>query len=296
MPQETMVYDSQIAGLEGKVSYGTLGILNCLMIHLNDSPNIKKQCMLINGGTIVRNAYFPQKNAEQFVDPLRRAQHEKEILDQVALDFFHLRHCFEMYVSGSSSALVYFQPDVNHLIPEAFRKKETEGRILIDKLTKTVSQGENLRNNIVTKLDESNKVTYYGLQVAGIFAYRSLSKTIKSSELKQPSKIYLVSHCPIDYLLMSEYPQVELILSHTGKILQNKDLGVKVFKEDRIPFNRMTLKLFGDKDFIKAACRNKPKALKILENINLKLKTEREIAALAKDKLGIDPKDFSWNL
>ena len=202
MPQETMVYNPRIAELEGKISYGTLGILNCLMNGLNDSPNVKKTCMLVNGGTIVRNAYFPQKDASQFDDPMRRAQHEKEILDQVALDFFHLRHAFEMYVPGPGSMLVYFQPEVNRLIPEAFRKKETEGRLLIDKLTKKVSQGEDLRNNIMSKLDESNRVTYYGLHVAGIFAYKSLAKALQSSSAIHSQKAYLVSHCPIDYLLM----------------------------------------------------------------------------------------------
>jgi len=280
---EQMIYHPNIAHLETRVSYGTLGILHSLAMRMNDNINTKKNYLLINGGTIVRNCYSSNKS-------------DKEILEAIALDFSQLRHYFETYVSEPGYMLVYFQPGIAKLIPEDFRRSETKPRLEVERLTRIVAASESLKPNVVTKFGENENVTHYGLFVSGIFAYRAISREMLSAKLPRVPKMWMVSHCPIDYFLLDNYPNSEIKLSHTGKILQKKDISEKVFKDDEIPFNRTTYKLFGDKEFIRGACRNRPKALEKLGNINLRLKTEREIIALAKTKLGIDTKTLSWDL
>lgn len=278
-----MVYDQRIADLEGKISYGTLGILDRLMRQSDDNPNLKKNYLIINGGTIVRNCYEPNRN-------------DTENLKAISYDFEQLRHYFEMYVADKSYMLIYFQPGLNRLIPEESRRKETQHRLDIDRLTRIVAVNESLQPNKLAKIGENGLVTYFGLYVSGTFAYRSIMQILRSTPTNNMLKIWLVSHCPIDYLLFDELPKLEIILSHTGKILTKNDLSNKVFKDNDIPFNRITYKIFGDKDYIRPACRNKPKALTQLANTKLRLKTEREIALIAKTKLGIDSKLYNWDM
>lgn len=278
-----MVYDQRVADLEGKISYGTLGVLDRIMRQSDDNPNLKKNYLIINGGTIVRNCYEPNRN-------------DTENLKAIAYDFEQLRHYFEMYVANKAYMLIYFQPGINNLIPEESRRKATQHRIDIDRLTRTVAINESLQPNKIAKIGENGLVTYLGLYVSGTFAYRSILQVLRATPTNNMLKVWLVSHCPIDYLLFDELPKLEIILSHTGKILTKNDVPVKVFKDDSIPFNRITYKLFGDKDYIRPACRNKPKALTQLANVKLRLKTEREIALLAKTRLGIDSKLYNWDM
>ena len=284
MSTEIMNYDPRVKDLEEKVSYGTLGILDRLARASDDNPGIKKNLLLINGATIVRNCYYrPDSNSD------------KHVLDAVAFDFEQLRHYFEMYTNQPATMLVYFHVGVNKLIPESARKRETNNRLNVERLTAMVATSEGLRPNTITKLSSNNNITYCGLVVSGTFAYRILNKSLHELSKTSIPKIWMVSSCPIDYFLFDTFPQLEIIDSHTGKIVLKKDLPEKIFGDPAIPFNRITYKLFGDKNLVKAACRNRPKAIALLDGA-LKLRTEREIAALAKTRLGIDSKSINWDL
>jgi len=280
---ETMIYDSRVKDLEGVISYGTLGLLNTIAIHSDDNPLMKKNILLINGSTIVRNCYTSNTS-------------DKEILNAIANDFARIRQYFEMYASTESRMIVYFQLGLNKLIPEASQRTSTTIRSEIARLTSLVARSEALRVNTPTKLNAVDNVGYYGLIVDGSFAYPILTKAIMTFKMSTPPQLWLVSHCPIDYFLIERFPYLDIMLSHTGKILNKADIPKKVFGDPTIPFNRITYKLFGDKDFVKPACRNRPKAIAKLNGIQLRLKTEREIGLLAKTKLGIDLSSFNWKL
>ena len=284
MPPVEMIYNPLIAGLEERMSYGSLGLLECIANRMNDSVNVKKNCLLINAATVVRNCYDKSKS-------------DAEILEAVSFDFSQIRHYFEEYVVEPSVVLVYFEPGVTKLIPEFARKKETQPRLDIDRLTVAVVKSENLDPNRLAPIGHFGNVRYYGYFSLGKFAYHDLTRIVRTSEFPKPLKAWLFSHCPIDYFFLDEYSTTEIIMSHTGKVIGKKDLPDKVFKDETIPFNKTTYKIFGDSsDFIRAACRNKPKAMKLLENTRLKLRTEREIATLAKSRLSIEPKTIDWKL
>jgi hypothetical protein len=282
---ETRVYDPRVSALEEKVSYGTLGILEQFAIQSNTPDNLKKNCLLVNGNTIIRNCHEPGANNQSTFKP-------------IGFDFEQLRTYFEMYAGNNQSVvLFYFHPTFNSMIPEHARKKETAKRTELTRMFELVAHEEHLRPNYIDKIGAVDNVDYYGLVSSGIFSYRTIiNRFLANFPLKVTPKIWLISHCPIDYFLFERYPDIEIISSHTGKILTKQDLSNKVFKDPNIPFNRITYKLFGDKDFIKAVCRNKPKAMEQLKGVNLKLKTEKEIRLLAKTKLGIDPKLLAWDL
>jgi len=72
-----------------------------------------------------------------------------------------------------------------------------------------------------------------------------------------------------------------------------------VFKEDGIPFNRTTYKIFGDKDHLTAVLSNRPKFMRYLnqKGVNLKLKTEREFLTIITNYISSDlVKKLAWDL
>lgn len=282
---EKMEYHPLISDLETVMSYGSLGVVDCIVRRINDNPNIKKNVILINGLTIIRNCFNDHKEYSA-----------NKLMEAVALDFDKLKHAIEMYAGNQKMiVVVYFHPNIYKLIPEQYQKSLTDFRKMVYHVATLITNSDHLQPNIPKKMLDSDNITFYAVRVTGSFAYRVLSRLLHSLKGLAP-KIWMVSHQPVDFFLIEEFPHLEVILSHTGKILQRKDLSKKVFGDETIPFNRITYKLFGDKDLIKAVIRNRPKALDQLKGVNLKLRTEREITMIAKNTLGLDPKSYSWEI
>lgn len=275
-----MIYEPQVKSLETKISYGTLGIINTLALHFSDNLSEKKNILLVNGDTIIRNSCH-LSNTEQ------------QNLAAISEDFKHLRMYYEMYMQSQAAIIVFFHPLINSCIPEYAQRKETDIRKLIHTLSMKVALSEHLEVNKPKVIYKEDNLSVYGLLSSGIFAYKHLTRMVAALPLNR-RKIWLISHCPFDFLLFESFPDIEILLSHTGKIIKKNDLPVKVFKDETIPFNRTTYKLFGDKDFVKPLCKNRPKALELLGNSKLKLKTEYEIKVFAASKLGIEKKQIDW--
>lgn len=284
MTQE-MIYHPQVASLETVMSYGSLGLLNTLAQHNNDLSIKKKNVFLINGATVVRNCYSNGKNLS-----------DNEVLKAIHQDFEYIRHHIEMYATQDTYVIFYFHPTINTMIPEHTRRKSTPFREAVARLTSIVASSETLKSNKLVLLNKHNNVAYYGLLVQGTFAYKFLSHHIRTLLKQDVPKIYVLTHCPIDYFLTDEYAQAEYILSHTGKILTKKDFSQKVFQTEDIPFTRVMYKFFGDKEYLTPICKNRPKALEILKSVKLRLKTEKELEQLLKSKFDIDLKLLRWVL
>ena len=279
---EAKIYHDRVAALEKVVSYGILGVVDLIARRLDDPAHLKRNLLIVNGGTVVRNCYVAGKS-------------DKEIMSMIKLDFEQLRYAFEMYAQTPSTMLVYFPNDISQLIPEFARRKQTPSRVELERLTRLIGSSEGLTDKL-KKLSVSDNVTYYGIMTSRAFAYRKIIEIVKSTARTNAQRIWLVSHCPIDYFILDEFRDAEVILSHTGRTLTRNELSGKVFKEPTLPFTRMTYKLFGDSEYIKGALKNRPKAIQLLEGTKLRLKTESEIAVIAKTKLGVDPKMLSWTL
>jgi hypothetical protein len=274
---EKRTYHPLVSDLEEKVSYGTLGILETLVHHFNDQPHLNRKILLVNGDTIIRNCYHKDLPVNT-------------IYDKISFDFEKLIYYYRQYVN-EGIVIIYFHPGIYGFIPQHLQKKLTPLRENLTTLSNGVISLNSVEfNKVRTLSDESVKVV--ALAVKGKFSYKSLLEQFRSLFLS--NKIWMISHCPIDYFLFQSF-DIELINSHTGIIITKKDLGKKVFGESNVPFNKTSLMLFGDKEFIRPLCRNKPKALLELKSNNIHLRTERELAQLAVTKLKIDRKSLLWD-
>lgn len=272
---ETKVYDKAVEGLVDKISYGSLGVLDTLAQQSNESSTTKRNVMLLNIATVVRNII------NQKID-------EKHFLQAVDFEISQYRQFFNNYAPEKSHCVFYYQSDVYDCIPEHARRTMTATRELMLKYALKVVQNEGLRMNICSNLGKQDNVNYWGIWMTKKFAFHHLRDLMR--DISFVPKIWMVSHCPIDYFLSDVLP-VSIIDSHTGKVTEKKDLGMKVFKDPDIPFNRTTLKLFGDKEFIAPLVRRT-----VLKGIKLKLHHEREIVHLAKIKFKVDPKQLDWKM
>lgn len=63
------------------------------------------------------------------------------------------------------------------------------------------------------------------------------------------TEAFIITHCPIDLLADKDFLKLTLLESHTGKLKKKTDWNTKLGKHpdlDKIPFNEMTLQVFGD--------------------------------------------------
>ena len=93
-------------------------------------------------------------------------------------------------------------------------------------------------------------------------------------------KIYLISHSPIDFHICEKLKSVNILESYTGKTIDISRLGMKVFKQESIPFNQFTHVMLGDKEqFISPMSRSEKKRfiqLSVDDRWNLKTKYQIE--------------------
>jgi len=285
---EPIVFDPAIAHLEEHVSYGTLGVLNTIVKQSYESKVTKKNIFLVNVGTVVRNC-------------IDKTISDKAIIEKVNFDLTHIRACLAKYDDKTpDSAVFYYHQNLMQAIPEIQRRKETDVRKRVSSIVRSIAVSEGLKPNRLKKITDQDTTSIYGLDVTNGFAYQQFRKLLSSgTRLGNPNRVWMFTHCPIDYFLSDSIPLLEIVESHTGRVFGSKGFAKKVFKKDKegkIPFNRITYKLFGDKEFVKPLVRNVPKALATLKGVNLRTKTEGEIAQIAKTKLGIDTKLLKWVL
>ena len=281
-------WDANVEALGNKaISFGTAGIINTLVKCSLDPPLTKKNVLLVNGATIIRNVLNREVGGKKIS--------ERDIPNAVSEDINQLRTYFNNYSSSKSFVLFFFNSSIYKLIPEKSRRNLTEDRQKLLDLTGLIVKSEKLEANKLHRLSQDQQMITYGVEIKNRFSHKVIPSVLSREFIDGfVPKVLLVSHCALDYLMFDSFRNIELIDSHTGKITSRKDLGVKLWKDNEIPFNPMTLKLFGDKDFIQPLVSQRPAALKKLGNI--KLKTEVEIKRLALEKLGLVRKDFDWEL
>lgn len=275
---EKRVYDQAVSDLEEKVSYGTLAILENLATHINDRDHLKKNIILVNGDTIIRNCYDKKLTKD-------------EIRKRVSFDIEKLVYFYEQYCISESYLVIYFHPSVYSLIPEDRRRTITESRKMIYELSINICVINTFNFNSLVKLKDN----VFAYVVKNDFMYKSLPKVVDSL-FKGSKRIWLVTHCPIDYFIIDNFKNVEVMLSHTGEIIKPKQFGKKVFGDEHIPFNKTTYKFFGDKEFLTPIYHNKNKAIEILMKHNVHLRTESEIRSLLVKNFNINQSVFAWKL
>jgi len=281
-----MEFDKRIQNLENVVSYGTLGILNTLVKTASDPDGIKRNVFLINMATVVRNCYDKSSN-------------RNHILNNVSVDIQHLKQYINQYNPNQHVIIIiYYHPSLRKAIPDDARKADTPSRLSQDELLDYIARTEHFSGNRLGEIQpKSGNADEYCLYVSSGYAYRQLYNILRTGlPLRSMQRVWMLTHSPVDFFIAEKMPAIEVLESHTGRTFDRNGFSKKVFKDPSIPFNRVTLKLFGDKDLIKAQIRKTKKTREILAKVNLRTKTEKEILSIAKTKLGVNPKSLKWDL
>ena len=274
-----MDYDSRVLEYENEVSYGTLGIMNSLALIVNQP--VRYDLFLINIQTIVRNCLSSSKD-------------DKKVIDQVNKDFESLLIAINSYAGSISVNVLIYMSNSRPMIPKKYQRTATNTRARIESVLNKITGGYGYTTGVIEKITRPE--------------YQSLNIVAAANNLRQPyryipeimsklnyTKGLLLSHCPIDFIMLSMYKRIKLMESHTGRIIDTSNLGKKVFKED-IPFYKTTLRLFGDKDNITPLIKNRPRALKQINNKKLYQLSEQEIKRLALSTWNIPASDLRYVL
>jgi len=269
------IYDPGVESLIDKVSYGSLGVLDMLARYANAPQNSKYNVLLINVLTLVRNVL------NQKID-------SGKVMDAIAFEASQFRNLYDNYAGSNSRLVFYLQSNIYNLIPPKSCRSLTQPRADTLKYAKMIVLDEGIRPNNIKHIGDGAHIVCKGLHSIRPFVYRELRDMIKL-DVSIPN-IMMVSHCPLDYFLFDNVNGV-VVDSHTGKIVKPGEFGMKLFKDANIPFNRTTLKLFGDKEFISPLVRRTA-----LKGENLKLKTEKELFHLATSAWKVDPKELVWKI
>lgn len=276
--------DEQSGGEElysdnGEERFGTSSIVNVLNQLPNKSSGNLFDTILVNVMTIVRNNTTLNTP-------------DKEIKDMVIDDIVRIIDAAVAYQENMSNMLsnplvVFYLPDYSWL-PALHMRNPSPTRTIINRIVEDLIKDDNLR---VKKQIRSHKGSsaIYELFAGGktMLPYKSILKLINQintlgvvDTATQLAHYLLISHCPLDYHLLLKYRRASILESFTGKILQPKELGYKVFGNNFIPFNSVTHLIFGDPVHVRPMAQRKNR--KLLTDMAMKqqwyIRTPSEIA------------------
>lgn len=192
------------------------------------APLLGYDVLLVNVRTVYRNFYSGLPIAE------RDSLTPKASVDGLNAELRVLIEAVKDYTDGACTVVLYCNgyKSLDKLYPYAKIKP------LNTELQQRYAEFE---NRTIEEL--SNKSDQYGLE----FALGDVSLP----PLPDGTKVLIATHFPVDLLNPGRWSMFDLLESHTGKIKGRFEwtskLGVDKENVERIPFNRATWQLFGDK-------------------------------------------------
>lgn len=239
------------SGLESdneQAGFGTNAIISSIKeLSKSNNPN-PYDIFLINIDTLIRNVVTKEKTIQDIKQDVKKDL--DNLLDTISIYLQSVSNLIDMpYI------LVYFPeyevPQVK-LHERVF--KDNSVKAIIKKVHDEFIKEDNLkqRKQIRTSF---NNIDVYELPVGNRadLPYKDLTRFINSQARFNPTGIrtviknmLMISHYPLDFYFLFNFPNTQLIESFTGRYLKKEQLGVKVFKDGFIPFNRVTHLLFGD--------------------------------------------------
>ena len=249
------------------VNYGILPILATFteFARSNKARSINWSLYLINVETIIRDR--KSKNANVMT------------AENIKFDCTVIAQYIAMYNSicmlKEKPLIVFYLPKYEMLPKEVLR----------DKLPKGTEERWKLRNEVQKELESNGFLdNYEGTEIAFCNAEPSKTRFPHKALIMDLMKSYsgismrrtlMISHVPLDFHLYRIFKNFMLLESYTGKIKGPKEFGRKVFKNEKIPFNKYTHLLLGDKWYMRQ---------------QVDLRTKRAISDLAaKDRWNILP-------
>lgn len=148
---------------------------------------------------------------------------------------------------GKAPKILLYLIDYSKSIPTTVSREMTPPRMDLHRAIQYVliRQGDLFARHLM--IINGIEVQYAPCQ-RNVLPHKFLLSTIKN--MSAGSQVTMISHCPLDYHIGRHIKAFTLVDSHTGKVRKLTDLGVKVFKNDHLPFHPTIHPLIGDKDYL----------------------------------------------
>jgi hypothetical protein len=268
-------------------SMGMSKILESISISATFKDDRRKafDVIMLNALTVARNCYDKKLPDIEIVNNIKNDINT--FMQYVQLYFMEQSELVE-----KPSVIVYLS-DYN--LPKVFLRESTKQRDLVRRYATTVFGKACQNPPVVRQLGES--CTLYQLKAGiGGLPHQTLGRLIASKcdvgVIKQMQRRYLlVSHCPLDFHLQNFLKEkLYLLESYTGTMKSIQDFGMKVFKEEHVPFNQYTHLLLGDNVHIKPQIHRREKQL-LLDTAKKNLWDKKPLAIVLNDirRLNIMP-------
>lgn len=187
----------------------------------------KYQSLFINLRTLIRNFIGGQQS------DIRNTLNEKDILYGVISDLRIINEVLQKYTTNGIKVVPYvcLHDDIMRVFPNAVLK----------------SPRTELQRSAITK---EKAVIDLALTTQTLNKRNDITVFNTKFDLPKLGDSLIITHQPIDLLNDSTFKRLDLLESHTGKIKTSAEWNSKLknFKPEflRIPFNDLTIQLFGD--------------------------------------------------
>ena len=257
-------------------SLGTQKLIDMIYSWNITDPDKVWDTTIINAATILRNNIDKFSTDKSAVDGFNK--------DIGALVFSIYEHQLKSPSIDNPYFIIYI-PDYSK-IPDIVRRNLSATEQKIDSALRFLSR--QIRDKKNGDLDIINGLSIYSI-LAGDriqYPYMSILRTINkaNSTLENLRKIMtrrymLISHIAFDFYLFKSLKDIRLLECFTGNIKREKDLGVKLFNDNTIPFNKYTHVLFGDKTRIQPLVKNSKRKeyVELAHRTRWDLKNEEQI-------------------
>lgn len=223
------------------VSFGIAPILSVFTDFANRASKPTWSLYLINVETLIRD----RKSKSEPIDA-RNVLFDCTVMAQYIAMYNRLIPTREVPV------ICFYLPQYENLPPTLLRTKFPAGTEERWKIRNTIQKL--LQTEGYTEDYEGTKVIF------GTTAYKKQvwpHKAIVADLMKvypglNMRNTLMISHVPLDFHLYKVFKNFNILESYTGKLKAKNDFGLKVFKNEHIPFNKYTHLLLGDKWYLRS--------------------------------------------
>lgn len=183
----------------------------------------------VNLRTLIRNIHGAIENRE-----LRTVLNPEDFLDVTYHECAFLVEHLKEITREKTAVVFYFSDphDIDKIFPHANIKQRTPKGVVTAAAQYAAIE------------DFAAELLYEKLTVEGLDS-RKFGTRIKGDS----KTAFIITHCPIDLLAEKDFLSLTLLESHTGRLKQRPDWNTKLSKIEgieRLPFNELTLQVFGD--------------------------------------------------
>lgn len=244
--------DSTNRSIGTEASYAVAPILSIFANLANGKDPYGWDVFFINIETLIRNIK-DNKNKERTNDIVSAVINDMHILHNYIINFISRTRSKH----NTAEPIIVFYTSKYENIPSKYLK---------DKLPAGTDERKATCRTVMDKIAKELWKDFTGGRV--LFIDNPGTHWPQKEMLTELSKIepgisfrraVMLSHVPLDYHLYTFFKTFHILESYTGKIKTSKDLNLKVFKDEFIPFNKYTHILFGDGWYMKAQVKGKEK-------------------------------------